>query len=537
MGAELQRSMKELKLPNYDPPYYIGYQVTDHETNALDAHYGALFADDHRTERRLFADVRVGSYLLDNSNVDPMADIDLGAPDPGYSARREGPLDSNPEALRAALWLLTDERYKAGLSTYMKKRARAVNAIDNGDAVPSFSQEKPSVSVEKVEALAFDHERWKAEALKLSEIFKGQPSLFDSDVKIDAEHTTRYFVSSEGARVVTQNTVYAVHLDAVARAPDGQLLEDTRDIYAPTEAQTPSASELAKQASQIVDELGQLQRAPVIDPYTGPALLAPEATGVLFHEAVGHRLEGDRQDDDTEGRTFKGQVGNGVLPPFLSVIDDPTLANVGAVPLNGKYRFDEQGTPAERTVLVDKGVLRNYLLSRHLVKGFTHSNGHGRSASGRAPAARMSNLLVVSDAAHQKTWAALKADLIAEAKKQGKPYGLIIKDMNGGDTNTSSSGYQAFRGQPRLVYRVDVKDGHEELVRGVEMVGTPLTVINKITEMGDQVGIFNGYCGAESGFVPVSTVAPAALIEEIELQRTTKTNQRPPLLPNPWSGK
>ena len=157
-----------------------------------------------------------------------------------------------------------------------------------------------------------------------------------------------------------------------------------------------------------------------------------------------------------------------------------------------------------------------------------------RAAAGRTPAARMANLVVESDASKQKSWEALKAQLIDEAKRQGKPYGLIIRDMSGGNTNTSSSGYQAFKGQPRLVYRVDVKTGREELVRGVEMVGTPLTVINKIVAMGDKPGVFNGYCGAESGFVPVSTVAPAALIQEIELQRNTKTNQKPPLLPSPW---
>ena len=147
----------------------------------------------------------------------------------------------------------------------------------------------------------------------------------------------------------------------------------------------------------------------------------------------------------------------------------------------------------------------------------------------------MANLVVTSEGQGALSWAELKQKLIETAKKQGKPYGLIIQDMTGGNTNTSGSGYQAFKAQPRLVYRVDVKTGKEQLVRGVEMVGTPLTVINKISALGNAPGVFNGYCGAESGFVPVSTVAPAALISEVELQRTTKTNARPPLLSSPWA--
>jgi TldD protein len=536
MEAELSRSLHELKLKDHDAPYYVGYQVTDHDSRSVNARYGALFADEQHAERRIYADVRVGSYAFDNSGVDPMIDIDLSAPDPGYEVRRDAPLDGDPAALRNALWLLTDERYKRALSTYLKKRAKGVYSVEEaGEKPPSFSQEKPARYTEVAPQLTWDREKWSALARKLSLAFKAHPEIFDSDVKIDAEQATRYFVSSEGGRVATATTIYGVHLDAVTRAPDGQLLENTRDLYAPSAAGIADEAALLAVTDQLIGELLALRQAPVVDPYTGPALLAPEATGVLFHEAVGHRLEGDRQDDDSEGRTFKGQIGNAVLPRFLTVVDDPTLSRVGPTPLNGFYRYDEQGIAAVRVPLVERGVLENFLLSRHMVKGFVHSNGHGRAAVGRAPAARMANLIVSAEPSHQLSWAALKGRLIAEARRQGKPYGLIIKDMTGGNTNTSGSGYQAFKAQPRLVYRVDVKTGQELLVRGVEMVGTPLTVINKIDALGDTPGIFNGYCGAESGYVPVSTVAPAALISEVELQRTTKTNQRPPILASPWA--
>jgi predicted Zn-dependent protease len=282
----------------------------------------------------------------------------------------------------------------------------------------------------------------------------------------------------------------------------------------------------------VAAELKALQAAPAIDPYTGPAILDPEAAGVLFHEAVGHRLEGERLDDDKEGQTYKGQLGQRVLPPFLSVVDDPTLASAGGAALNGSYAFDDQGVAAARTVLVQDGVLVGYLLSRRPVNPFDRSNGHGRSAPGRIPMARMANLVVTSTL--QVPREELKRRLMEEARRQGKPYGLLIRDITGGNTNTQTWGYQAFKGTPRLVYRVDATTGAETLVRGVELVGTPLSSVNKILAAGDAPRAFNGYCGAESGYVPTATVAPAVLVGELELQRVARSSERSPILPSPW---
>jgi predicted Zn-dependent protease len=298
----------------------------------------------------------------------------------------------------------------------------------------------------------------------------------------------------------------------------------------------PSEEEATRQVRRLLDELKALRAAPVIDPYTGPALLMEEAAGVFFHETVGHRLEGERQNDEKEGRTFKGQVGKRVLPPFLSIIDDPTTAQAataaGAQTLNGSYAFDDEGVAARAVTLVEGGVLRDYIKSRTPIPGSLRSNGHGRAEGSADPMGRMGNLFVRST--KRVPVAELKKMLLEEVRRQNKPFGLIIRDITGGSTNTTNYGYQAFKGQPRLVYRVDAKSGEETLVRGVEMVGTPLATVSKIVATSDTVGVFNGYCGAESGFVPVSTVAPAMLMTEIELQRTQKAAERPPILPPPW---
>ncbi len=532
MAAELERNQSQLKLNSHEAPYFISYQIKDYENYDIDARYGAIFNDAHHRDRKIFADVRVGSYDFDNS-MDEGMDFSFSTKGQSFIPRKDAPLDDDPVALRTSLWLITDEKYKTALYNYLKKKGENVYTVEDPKRSPSFSREKPSNFIQPPVNFTFDKERWTKLARELSTRFRDYPQFFDSDVHITAEKVTRYFVSSEGSRIATEDLMYGFHIQAVTRADDGQLLESTRDYYAPTEARMPTDAKLRQATEDVIQELLALREAPVIDPYTGPAILAPVAAGTLFHEAVGHRLEGERQDNQSEGKTFKGQVGKLMLPPFVSVVDDPTLREVDGLAVNGYYLYDEEGVKGQRTVLVENGVLKSFLISRHPVEGFLQSNGHGRSQGNRQPVARMANLVVDS----KKTVGddELKKMLIAEARRQGKPYGLLIKDITGGNTNTSSYGYQAFKGMPRMVYMVDVNTGKEKLVRGVEIVGTPLSAMNKIMATGLKQGVFNGFCGAESGYVPVSTVAPSTLLQEIELQRVMEGKDRPPLLDSPTS--
>jgi len=532
MAEELERAHKSLQLRGHEAPYFLSYAVRGMDTEEIGAKYGAVFIDRHRRDKRLQVDVRVGSYQFDNTGSPEMFEFE--GSDSGYSAGREAPLDDDPAALRNALWLLTDETYKKALSAFLKKKGKQVYRPDDPETPPSFSREELQVAVDPAVPFPFDRASWGRELRTQTERLGAHPELFDSQMRASVDHEEREFASSEGTRLVTERVIYALHVQAWARAPDGMLLENSRDFYGAKEGELPRGEELAKRIDAMVSELLALRQAPVLDPYTGPALLEPEAAGVLFHEAVGHRLEGERQNDDKDGHTFKGQIGKPILPFFLTILDDPTQRAAGPVSLNGYYRFDDQGVPGQRTPLVEKGVLKTFLMSRAPVQGVSpHSNGHGRSAPGRDPVARMSNLIVES--ARTMPWPKLKEALIAEAKRQEKPFGLVIRDVTGGNTDTSGYAYQAFKGQPRLVYKVDANTGAETLVRGVEIVGTPLLSINKIIATGEERRVFNGYCGAESGYVPVSTVAPTVLVSEIELQRTRKDTGRSPVLPSPWA--
>jgi predicted Zn-dependent protease len=282
---------------------------------------------------------------------------------------------------------------------------------------------------------------------------------------------------------------------------------------------------------RIAKDLKALRLAPIIEPYTGPAILSGRAAGVFFHEIFGHRIEGQRQKNDDEGQTFSRQINKPVLPDFLSVIDDPTSKQSAGIDLNGYYPFDDEGVATRPVPIVENGILKSFLMSRLPLPGFSQSNGHGRKAPGYRPAGRQGNLMVLASKSVSNT--RLREMLIEEVKKQGKPFGLLFDDISGGFTTTSRTSPQAFQVTPIMVYRVYADGRPDELVRGVDLIGTPLTSFSKIVAAGDRQEVFNGFCGAESGSVPVSAVSPAILTTQIEVQKKPKSSDRLPILPPP----
>ncbi|MSP61897.1 MAG: TldD/PmbA family protein [Myxococcales bacterium] len=534
MREELARSITRLRLPGYEAPYFIAYGVREHDGRELSGKFGAVEVDRAGRSRRGYVEVRVGDYQLDNSGGTDDLPFDPDAPD-AWEPETAIALDDDPTAIRASLWLLTDQRYKRALAGYAKKRGRRATTVVEDEALPSFSREAAQKAIEPAEPVRFDRAKLADRVRKAGALFKRYPEVFDAGVRIAADRTTRWLVTSEGSEIISERIIYTTVVSGATRARDGMLLEHEKAFYTATVEALPDDEALARVVAELSGELHALREAPLSDPYSGPAILMPQAAGVFFHEAVGHRLEGERQNDEKEGRTYKGQIGRRILPEFLSVHDDPTLRAAGPKreALNGYYRFDDEGVAARDVTLIEAGVLRDYLMSRTPITGSVRSNGHGRAEGTADPMGRMANLVVRSS--KRVPEAQLKKMLLDEVRRQGKPFGLVIRDITGGSTNTTNYGFQAFKGQPRLVYRVDARSGAETLVRGVDLVGTPLASINKIVAASDTDGVFNGFCGAESGFVPVSTVAPAVLMTEIELQRSQRALERPPVLPPPWN--
>jgi predicted Zn-dependent protease len=318
---------------------------------------------------------------------------------------------------------------------------------------------------------------------------------------------------------------------AVTRADDGMDMFRSQTFEAETAEGLPAQAQLEAAVRELGNSLEALRKAPVTEPFDGPAILSGRAAAVFFHEVLGHRLEGQRQRGDEEGQTFTKEVGKEVLPAFLSVADDPTLTTFGKTWLSGNYQYDDEGQKAQRVDLIQDGMLKTFLMSRLPIASFANSNGHGRASTGHVPIGRQGNLIVTSTKTVPES--ELRKLLIEEAKKQNKPYGLYFEDISSGFAVTQRTSPQAFQVIPLVVWRVYVDGRPDELVRGVSIVGTPLAAMKRILVSGDKSEVFNGECGAESGTIPVSAVAPAMLVSEMETQRQPQGTARPPILPIP----
>ena len=434
--------------------------------------------------------------------------------------------------LRENLWLLTDEAYKHALMGYLEKKAKRVTEyiqepLDDFTVEPStrYSQAQPPPDLERDSARAL--------AERLSAVFRRYPDIHEARAGVSLSWSRKYLLTSEGTRITAGATLPSMlDLWTATRAADGMRLTLHRRWMMNRLADLPPEAELIKAAEALAAELIAVRRSPAQMPVSAPALLDPEMTGVLFHEALGHKLEGQRQRDSQQGQVFRDLVGKKIIPDFISLWDDPTRESFKGEPLNGFYRYDDEGVPAEKVVLVDHGVLKNFLMSRWPIKGFSRSNGHGRADFRSRPTGRMANLMVRAD--HPVSRAELKRKLLELTRKAGKPYGLRLVGAFGGENPNSREAAQTLAVRPRLVYRVDAKTGEETLVRGVSMVGTPLLMLNRIVAAADDDSIANGFfCGAESGTVPVDQIAPSVLVSEIELQRLAEDLARPPILASP----
>ena len=525
MKAELDRSMKVLGAQ--DPPaYYIGYTLTDSQRATVSGSNGALLQSDENRNRWLEVSVRTGSYDLDNTHkVDGRQPPNGG---PGTSAA----IDDDADVLRRAVWLETDKQYRAAAEAFIKiKTGKEVQVQTVETLTPDFSHEKPQDSIGPWVSFALDRKPWEQKVRDYTAYFRQSRAIINSIVTFTALAENTMQLTSEGTQLQYGEIRYRLEIFIQGKAADGMDINRYYNFDWVNASDAPDDKAVLAASAQVRKEMEGLVVSPLNDPTVGPALLTGRAAAVFFHEVFGHRAEGHRQKDVNEGQTFAKKVGEQILPDFLSVVDDPTRKKLGNQDLLGFYQYDDEGVIAQRVTLVDHGVLKNFEMSRSPLAGFPHSNGHGRRQIGATPVSRQGNLVVESNKAVSNV--ALRAKLVELIKQQNKPYGLLIDDIAGGFTFTGRGQPQAFQVEPLVVYKVFPDGRPDELVRGVDIVGTPLAALTKIVATGDTPEVFNGYCGAESGYVPVSASAPAILTSELEVQKKQTSTDRPPILPPP----
>ena len=531
MYDELTRNFSALK-SQPTPPYFLSYEITDTRSATVSSEFGALESSNERHNRQLDIALRVGSYRFDNTHAVRGNFARADASMDRFAGTAVIPIDDDPPAIRNALWYQTDRHYKAAVQQLSSARTNARVAIAAEDTSGDYSPGAPASYSEPVAKLQLDRPAWEKRLRAYTAPFARWGDLYGATASLEAKVETRWYVNSEGAKVQVSEPSYRLFVYAFSKAADGMELPRYETFFAMTPAGLPSDDVVLKAVDVMIKDLHALRNAPVVDPYSGPAILSGRAAAVFFHEIFGHRVEGQRQKNETEAQTFKKRVNDQILPDNFTVVFDPTLRRVGPVELMGSYRYDNEGIAARPVTVVDNGVLKSFLMSRSPIDGFPASNGHGRKQPGLAPVARQSNLVV--HVAHPVTQAQLKQMLIDQLKRENKPYGLIFDDIEGGFTITQRFMPNAFNVLPIMVYRV-FPDGRQELVRGVDLIGTPLTTFSKIAGADDQIATFNGICGAESGAVPVSASSPAVFISQVEVQKKSKSQERPPILPAPLS--
>jgi predicted Zn-dependent protease len=508
------------------PPYFLSYTVRDTNFVSIRAIYGALAESSAGRTRSADVQVRVGDPKLDNTH---------GTHRGSAVNSLQLPLGDDREALARSLWLATNTGYGNALDNYLRVQTEAEVRAKEEDTSPDFSQQAAQNHIGAVApSIVIDRAAWEQRVRELSRIFRDYPDVYENMVFLTVQNETDYFASSEGSQIVAPHLQARIVAVAVTGADDGMDLFREQTFEAESVDGLPTQAVLASAVRDLGKSLEALRKAPVTEPFDGPAILSGRAAAVFFHEVLGHRLEGQRQRGDEEGQTFTKDVGKPILPDFLSVADDPTVSSFGSTWLSGSYQYDDEGQKAERVDLIQAGVLKTFLMSRLPIASFGASNGHGRAESGHVPTGRQGNLIVSSTKTIPEV--KLREQLIDEAKKQGKPYGLYFEDISSGFAVTQRSSPQAFQVIPLVVWRVYVDGRPDELVRGVSIVGTPLAAMKSIIATGDKSEVFNGECGAESGTIPVSVVAPAMLLSTIETQRQPQGTARPPILPIPGAG-
>jgi predicted Zn-dependent protease len=526
LATEVERWFAALSTRPELPAFYLAYQIQEQRIASVSAEAGAILDADDETTRVLDVEVRVGSPALDNRR--PLSNDNLAFL-AGLQRLARVPFGADEKAIRSHLWLETDRRYREAVVELKRVMTNQSVTSDAGKRPPDFVHAPAEVYIAPEAGLLIDKDAW-GERVRACSLAANRGVATRAVCRADFLVTTTYFVSSEGSKLQQSQTDARFTVSVGVKADDGMSLSRVDTRYARTPEELPDADEVEAMIAGVNRDLADLHKAPVVDPYNGPAILQGRAAAVFFHEVFGHRIEGHRQKDETSGRTFSASLGQRIMPSWLTVYDDPTLTTLNGIFLNGFYRFDDQGVRAERAALVTDGVLTGFVMGRNPIEGFPRSNGHGRHEPGLAAVSRQGNLVV--EVSRSVPEAELKAMLIEQIRAQGKPYGMIFTDISGGFTQTSRFGPQSFKVEPIMAYRV-FPDGREELVRGVDIEGTPLIALGSIIAAGRSIEVFNGICGAESGWVPVSASAPSLLLTQIEVARGQTGGGSSPTLPPP----
>jgi len=509
---------KEKFAKNENKPYFIQFNATEIYNFQASSLFGSLISSDIEHARYFYPELRIGNYKIDNTHISDnmfsQRDFYFGGFPTVLSI--EDSLFQISKAIRKSV----NEDYKKVLEVYIKKNKKYNNAEENNAISRNdFSKAHANQYYEEpYESIDFNVEKWENTLNYITESFRKNDYIKMAGANVVSNISRTYNVNNEGSSIVQNKQISQLNIILLIKCDDDNLAPIVKSYYAFSLDGLPNKEKQDSIITEIKNIVNQLKIAPSAEPYTGPCIMSASTSGVFFHEIFGHRIEGDRLNSIKDAQTFKNKIGDKILPDILSVTFNPTIKKYKNTDLMGYYKYDDQAVKAKEVKVVKNGKLVEFLMSRTPIDSVSISNGHGRSSFGMSVVSRQSNMFVESS--ERVSEEQLRKYLIKECKKQKKKFGLYFKEVSGGYTSTTKFSPNVFNILPTEVYKVYVDGRPDELIKGVSLIGTPLTMFSEISYVGDGSSVFNGYCGAESGFVPVSTIAPSILVNKIETQRT-----------------
>jgi TldD protein len=528
LAKDVKRALK-MRVKGFPHPYYCSFLLRDIEWFNTWASSGSTYRKRADRSRTVYCDIRVGNYRYDQTVEGGLHDNDEEIESYDYV---KVPIDdSDFDGLRISLWKLTEAKFREALADYNKKETWRLSNIDPNKRYASFTK-MPAKKLIKYSRPEFINElRWAEYCRNASKFISELRNISGNSVEFDATQETKIFVNTEGRIIVQHHQIFTVIANLMTLTESGSQLSQEVVCNASTQRELPNLRTLKSMILQKYDQLNDLVSAKKIHSFSGPVLLNPMPAGLLIHEAIGHRLEGSRLLSSGEGQTFKNQENKKVINIPVYIWDDPTYKTFRGTRCVGAYEYDDEGVKASPALLVEDGYLRGFLNTRANIPAKGNKiNGHARNAKHQRPISRMGVTIVKGK--EPVSSRRLRQMLIEEIIKQKKPFGMIVYETSGGETDTTSYDFQAFSGEisyATLIY----PDGSEVVVRGVDFVGTPLQALNNIIAVGDKQVIDNHYCGAESGFIPVTTICPAILLSNLELQAKDEALVTQYILPKP----
>ncbi|HEX5107983.1 MAG TPA: metallopeptidase TldD-related protein [Vicinamibacterales bacterium] len=529
MADELARSMKELRLRDQPAPYFIEYEVEDRAATRVTSRFGALVEDLTGRSRVLRVGVRVGTYDFDSSLFNAPGGGGGGVVSLTADGSTNAPLDDDYDAMRRQIWLATDAAYKRAVSVFARKKAAFQNRA-SAETVPDFSRETPAETVLKGLPLAFVNRDWPERTKQISAAFNGFPMIENGEASAADTRGTRYYLNSEGSKVVAPIQIASLRVAAEARADDGSTVRDVFTLVEQNLQDMPPVAELVTRARQMAERVKAVRTAPIGEEYTGPLLLEGQASAELVAQALIPPMLA-RRPPETAGRGGRGggpaqvtpfhrRLGLRVLTEPFSVSDTPSLREFGGRPVAGAYVVDDYGVKAKDVVLVEKGRLVTLLTGRAPLRGLLQSSGHTRGGDVQAGVFQVQSSDAVSAGDLRKKY-------LAVLKTQDRSFGYIVR----GIANPNDAGGGGPGAGPLILDAVKVTpDGKEHVVRGVRLGSVASSAFRDLLDASRERTLYN-YRGTTTD--PVSVIVPSLIFEELEVQQTREITQKPPVVSSP----